>query len=289
MFRRTDIPFAADETQRFLPWLSGIMVGLAVFLLCIGLSLNHWAAGKHVSYSGSFTVNIPASGNNAERVVKITDMLRKNESVKTVSQISKKSLQDMLKPWMGDGPIDDLPIPTVLDVTLSDAAKKIDYAALEKSFSDIAPGTEIDAHERWVNSFAEFSSTLRRLTTGLAILVIAALGMTIAFTSRASLKLHNQAVHLLHSIGAEEGYIVRQFQQEAARILLPGAIAGCVISGLLYWAVSRYVASLQISLLPPMAITASHIWLLVLMPPLCIAAAWLVARVSISVQLRRIL
>lgn len=288
-FRCTDIPFATDDTQRFLPWLTGVMVGLAAFFLCVGLSLNDWVIGKNISYSGSFTVNIPASDTQKERTEKIIHALKKIPGVKKVEPIDDAQLKEMLAPWIGDHSFDGLPLPTVLNVTLANPQIVINYDETQKSLSYIAPGVEIDAHERWSQSFSHFSNALQHLTNGLALLVIAALAITIAFTSRASLKLHNQAVHLLHSIGADDQYIVRQFQQEAVRVVLPGALAGCLVSALLYWGISVYMASLNMTLLPPMPIAFSHVILLTAMVPICVIAAWMVAHFSIAMQLKRIL
>jgi cell division transport system permease protein len=286
--KRPDIPFSADDAHRFMPWLIGMMAGLAALFLSLGLSVNHWVVDRHDEYSSSFTINIPASDNQAERVAKVQTALNKTPGVAQVTEVSAAKLKEMLRPWLGNSPMDDLPLPTVLDVTLESTAH-LNPLGLQKGLSTLVPDIEVDAHERWVNTFSQFSSGIRVITFVLALLVIGGMAMTIAFTSRAALKLHSKTVHLLHTIGAADDYIMRQFQQEAVRITLPGAAIGVVGAAMLYSAMGKYIASLKISLVPPLAISGSHITLFILLPIVCAAAAWSVARISIALQLQRTL
>jgi cell division transport system permease protein len=286
--KRPDIPFSADDAHRFMPWLIAMMAGLATFFLALGLSVNHWVGDRHVEYSRSFTVNIPAHENQADRVAKVQNVLSKTPGVTQITQIPDYKIKEMLKPWLGNSPIDDLPLPAVLDVTLAQNAR-INPSGLQKGLSTLVPDIEVDAHERWMQTFSQFSAAIRTVTLVLALLVIGGMAVTIAFTSRAALKLHSKTVHLLHTIGAEDSYIMRQFQQEAVRITLPGAMAGVACAAILYSSLSKYIASLKISLVPPLALSTSHMALFILLPIICAAAAWIVARVSIALQLQRTL
>lgn len=281
-----DINFSGDDSHRFLPWLTGIMAGLAALLLCLGLSLNSWVGARHGDYTNSFTVNIPAGEEQAEQVAKVREALAKISGVGKISELSGNQLHDMLKPWLGGGSLEDLPLPAVLEVA-QDRPGALDYAAMEKALSAIAPGTEVDGHERWLTAFSDFSSAVRSLTTLLAALIIAAMVIMIAFTARASLKLHARTVHLLHSIGAADDYIVRQFQREALWLVIPGALAGCLAALFVYWGTGIYMATLGIALLPPLGITAAHAALLLLLPVVCALAAWVATRLSVASQLRR--
>lgn len=288
LLKRPDIPFSADDAHRFMPWLVGMMAGLATLFLSLGLSVDHWVSDRHVEYSRNFTVNIPASDNQAERVAKVQNVLSKTPGVLQVTQIPDFKLKEMLRPWLGNSPMDDLPLPTVLDVTLTQNAR-LNPTGLQKGLSVLVPDIEVDAHERWMQTFSQFSSAIRTITFVLALLVICGMAMTVAFTSRAALKLHSKTVHLLHTIGAEDDYIMRQFQQEAVRITLPGAMAGVACAAILYSVVGKYIATLKLTLAPPLELSGLHFTLFILLPLFCAAAAWAVARISIALQLQRTL
>ncbi len=288
--KKSDIPFNSDDAHAFLPWVIGIMVCMATLLLCLQLTVGSWIIDRSSSYSNSFTVNVPAgTEESAERVEKIRALLEKLPGVDEVIQVSDSKLRDMLGPWLGSGDsVANLPLPTVLDVSMKNSAA-IDFKDVEGKLAAIAPGTEIDAHERWIAAFANFSATVQWLITTLAMLIIGGLALMIASTSRAALKLHARTVQLLHSIGAEDNYITRQFQREAFLMTLRGTVPGCLLAGIGYWAVGRYSASLETSVLPSMNMHASHLLLLVLMPLACGVVAWIAARISVIKQLQRVL
>jgi len=285
---RSDIHFSGDDAHAFLPWVIGIMACMATLLLCLGVTVSGWIVDRSGTYSNSFTVNIPASVEALpEKMPKIRDTLMHVPGVTGVTQVSEEKLRAMLKPWLGSSDaVDALPLPTVLDILTSPAAV-IDYKTVQSSLATIAPGTEIDAHELWVASFSHFSEAVRSLMTLLATLIIGGLGLMIAFMCRASLKLHARTVNLLHSIGAEDNYIMRQFQTEAFWVTLRGTVPGCLVAGKFYWGAGLYMTSLQSSILPPFSIQLSHLVLVILMPLACGFVAWMAARISVVNQLQR--
>ncbi|MDE3059608.1 MAG: FtsX-like permease family protein [Pseudomonadota bacterium] len=288
--KRSDIPFAADDAHAFLPWVVGIMAFLATLLLCLGLTMGGWIVDRHETYSSSFTVNIPDTGDaSPDKITRVHDALQKLPGVAAIAQVSDGKLREMLKPWMGGGAsLENLPLPVVFDVTLTRGAA-VDYNALQQSLSAIAPGTEIDAHERWIASFSSFSAAAQLMLLMLSAFILGGLVLMIAFTSRAALKLHAKTVQLLHAIGAEDGYIAGQFQREAFLLTLRGAGPGCLLAVLLYWAAHNYMALLLSSLLPALSVNLRHLSLIVVMPLLCGAVAWLTSLVSVHKQLRQML
>ena len=287
---RYDIPFANDDTHRFLPWLIGLMVGMAALLLCLGTSINGWVLDSHASYSNSFTVDIPAQDDIAPKISRIRESLQKIKGLTGVEQLSDARMKEMLKPWFGSGDtMGDLPLPVVLDVMLDAKAQAPVYADLQKEFAAIAPGTQVDARERWVSTFAQFSGALQALVTMLAVTIALVMAVTISFASRASLHLHERTVNLLHSMGAEDDYIARQFQREAFMLTLRGALLGCAAAGVLYLFIGRYMASLQVATLPSLFMGFSHIALLLLLPVACGTVAWLATFVTVRRQLQKVL
>lgn len=285
-----DIPFAKDDAHAFLPWVIGIMVCMATLLLCLGVTLGSWVIDRNDTYSNSFTINIPANTDDLPaKVARVKEAVLKVPGVTKVSVLSDHKLEELLKPWLGTSEFSgDLPLPAVIDVT-ADGKTEIQYKDVQDKLVTIAAGTEVDAHERWVDSFSHFSRAMQALITGLATLIMGGLALMIAFTSRASLKLHSRTVHLLHSIGAEDRYITRQFQHEAFWLTLRGTLPGCLIAGIGYWLSGMYIASLEATILPALTITGHHVLLLLMMPLLCGGVAWMSARFSVLKQLRHVL
>lgn len=290
---RADIAFSADDSHRFLPWLIGMMVVLAALLLCFVVTINGWVIDKNSSYSNNITVNIPAS--NGERtpsdaaVAKVIDLLQKSSGVKSVSRIEQARLQKMLVPWLGETMANaDLPLPAVLEVELKDGVS-VDAEKLQEAIAQIATGAEVDTHEAWVSAFIKFSATIRAVITMFSVLIVIAIALMIAFTSRASLHLHSRAVRLLHSMGAEDRYIARQFQQEASAITLRGAGYGSFLAAISFFAMDHYIKSLGNASIPSLSMGMVHIYLLVGLVVLCALVAWLTSRYAVMQQLRQTL
>lgn len=283
---KPDINFSKDDSHAFLPWVIGVMVGLATLLLCLGLTVDSWIIDRNENYDNRFTITIPANTKKLDTKLKLMrETLESTASVSLVEEVSTKRILGMLESWVGNiKSADNLPLPTVLDVTATNG-HSINYDELQSKLAIIAPGTLISSHERWITSFSQFSSALEALIAILAVLIIVSLALTIAFTSRASLKLHAKTVGLLHSIGAEDGYISRQFQQDACKLTLYGTIPGCLIAGAAYWCTGFYMASLKTSMLPSLSMTTPHLALLIIMPLACASVAWIAARTSVLQQL----
>jgi cell division transport system permease protein len=289
MFKHTnDIYFAGDDSNRFLPWLAGIMVFFASFLLCVGVSVGSWVTKQSQQMDGRFTVSIPGAVQDKKAIEAVEEALRQNDSVNSVERLSDQTLAELLSPWLGDRQsIENLPIPTVFQVELARQSAPIDYSALQSQLRTIAAGTHIDAQELWVRSFERFASAVERLMVIFAVLATCALAMMIAFTARAALKLHARTVQLLHSIGAEDRYVTRQFQLESLRLTAPGALGGSLVAAAGFAGLCVYIQSLDNALMPALTFSHYHAALLVVMPLACCALSWLVARVIVMQQLGR--
>ncbi len=288
--KRTDIDFSGDDIHRFLPWLIGVMACLTSLLLCLTVSINGWISTRHTDYSSSFTVNIPASVKKPEMLADIRKIIESSPGVANISEVPESTLQESLKNWLGSGDVSALPLPTVLEVSLKDdSISTFSHAALKQKLLSISSSIEVDSYEQWIAAFASFSSVVQLLMVVLALIIIAAMAAAVVFTSRTALKLHARSVSLLHSIGAEDDYITRQFQQDTFFLVLPGLLAGVAIAGLVYWGCGHYVSTIPVSVFPSLNMSFAHWMVLILIPVICSVGAALVARFAVLSQLRRTL
>ncbi|MEQ1706012.1 MAG: FtsX-like permease family protein [Rickettsiales bacterium] len=290
---KVDIAFSSDDSHRFLPWLIGVMVALATLLLCFVMTINGWVIERHSDYTNNITVNIPVpdyeNPPSEEVINSIMEALQKSPGVAMVERLEPEKLQKMLVPWLGENMTgSELPLPIVLDVALK-SGTKVDIHKLQEALTQIVPGTEVDTHEAWVNAFISFSTAIRMVMIMFALVIIFSIGLMIAFTSRASLRLHNKAVHLLHSVGAEDNYIAKQFQQEACSLTMRGAGVGCIIAAIGFWGMGKYMQSLENSSIPSLAMSHKHFILLVVIAFSCGLVAWITARISVMKQLKQML
>jgi len=287
-----DIPFAHDDAHRFLPWLSGAMLGVVALLLCVAVSINGWVLHNQGSYDNTLSVHIPAMGDEgADKIAKVQEVLGKTQGVARVNTLSEDTVRGMLKPWFGSGSASEgLPFPTVIEVTMIPAGSTTEnYEQMRKTLSAIIPDIELDAQKEWVANFSSFSRAVQQLVAGLALFIVALMALIIAFAARASLKLNKRTVHLLHSMGAEDSYIARQFQQVAARQVLQSGVVGCLVGALAFFAMGYYVESLHVAFIPSFKFEQQHLGVLLLLPLVCALVAWLTTSFTVRRQLQRVL
>lgn len=257
---------------------------LAALLLCVGLTVNQWVVARNQNVSAGFSVNIPSHLPDMNNVVRnIQTTLLKKPGIIDARLINEEELKILLKPWLGtNDSIEGLPLPIILNVKFRDEslASKMDYAALSSELNSLAPGVQIDAHEHWVNAFSQFTYNTHRFISLIAGIILMTMVAVIAFATRASLHMHQKIVNLLHAIGAEDNYIVRQFQQQSVALVLPGTMIGCSVAALIYWLLGLYLDSLSLAVMPSFTLSARHFQLLILMPFGAALAAWIVSAIS---------
>lgn len=288
---KADIPFARDDANRFLPWMIALMCGIAALMLCLGLTLGGWAGAERMAADENITVQVPFSGDKQEHKVKqVIAALEKNGIAKGIRVLTNTEVQTLVAPWLGSGiDMKELPAPTVMEVAvISGGARKEStlLAKLSKDLTAIDNAITIDTQEAWAEKFAAFSRTLQGGVYILAICIIISLGGMMIFTSRAAMKLHASTVHLLHSIGADDRYIARQFQNNTMLLALRGAVPGSLCAGLAYALLGAYATRLDAPLLPSLTLTGAHIALLVALPLICAAISFIAVRYSTLAQLR---
>ena len=115
--RRSDLPLQKDPATRYLPWLVGFMVFLAILaaagVLVLGELATRWDSG----ISGTLTVQVPAAETvkgaptdakglarlSAKRLDKVTAQLKLEKTVQHFEVLSPAKVGKLLEPWVGQG------------------------------------------------------------------------------------------------------------------------------------------------------------------------------------------
>lgn len=239
--RNLDLPLNQTAVSRFLPW---IMAGL-LYLSVVALATAAIADGALALFDQRdqmVTVSLPTAGlsEDGDRdVQQVLNVLTKADEVVAATIVPDDELQDLIEPWLGErSKNDDLPLPRLIDVKL-DPAAPVDLDELERQLRAFVPDATIgvqivgrDQAERQATFFRIVGVTLG------AILLIGALAIVAIITSL-SLAMHNDTVALLRYMGAQDGYLARQFERYALHSGLRGGLVGffaamLTILGLLY-------------------------------------------------------
>lgn len=288
-----DIPFRGDESNRFLPWIVAFLMCLTTLMLAASLTLNLALHRWDGNYLNRFTIQIPQpddaekSSANA-RPENILRLVEENEWVEEANLLGQKELQDLIEPWLGDADIiNSLPLPYLIEVRVKpDTA--VDIPALQARLAKIAPGTEIDDYKLWMDKFSRFSKSVQLVAFGLSVLLVLTLLGIVVLLSKTALRLHQRTVDVLYTIGAKDDYIARQFQRNAMRQVLKGAVFGTAVAVAMFIFLGKLAAELESSLLPPFTITMGHVLLFGVLPLLtAFAARWTTRAAVLSLLKQR--
>jgi cell division transport system permease protein len=284
---RLDIPFAKDDTNRYLPWFIALMVFLTGMFLAGGITVGEIASHKRSDISEWVSIQIPA----AENTDALTDrVMRHLKAIPTMDKVNlrpRKEIAEMIAPWFGSGKsVNELPLPSLIEAKWKkDAPQNI--SKLKLDLKEISPLIELDDHQYWLEHYLNFIRILEWSAYSLALLIIGATTLMIIFTSKTALRLHEDAVTLLHSVGAVDDYIARQFQFNAFLLGMRGALMGTAVSALLFFLIGFFTKQFQAPLLPSIPITVMHVVVWLLLPIVTGFLSMLVARNTVLRMLRQ--
>lgn len=284
---RLDIPFARDDANKYLPYFIALMIFLAAFFVAGGITVGSLLQDKRQDFSDWLTIQIPAKM-ETERWDNFNRVLVENENIEEFQQLSNEKITTLLSPWFGqnDSVFENLSIPYVIEVKIKDL-KNFDYAGFKKTLKKDYPEITIDGHEQWIDHYLKFIHILQYGAYLIGLLVVIATTVIIIFTSKTALKLHQNAITLLHSVGAEDDYIARQFQFNAFLLGMRGGVVGVAIAATLFFAVGISINEINTALLPEFPITLIHLAVWFSLPPLTGLLALLVARKTVLAMLRK--
>ena len=282
-----DLPLAQDATNRFLPWTIGLMVFVATLALAATMVLAG-AGGKWRSgLAGSLTVQVlPLAKSSGDTdLTKRTDaaikLLRETPGIESAEALDKSRITSLLEPWLGPRAASaDLPLPRLIDVRLA-GHPRVDIAALSTRLAREVPGATLDDHGVWLERLIDFARGLEAVAVIVMILIGVASVATVVFTTRTGLAVHRELIELLHLIGARDEYIAAEFQGQALRLALRGALAGFVLAVLMLIGIGHLSEDMDKSLLPDLTLSVAQWLALLCLPLVAVFIGTVTARVTV--------
>ncbi len=285
---RLDLPLGRDATGRFLPWIIALMVYLAVLggvgLMLLGDTLQEW----NRSLSTTLTVQLPAD-TSAGRIETAVAALKQTKGIAEVHLLGADETARLIAPWLGAGvSADSLPLPHLIDLHL-DPAAQIDLAGLKQELTQIDPGAELADHRSSLIELRGFAVKVEGIIGAGVAVVAVLLVLTVVFSARTGLAIHQPVVELLHLLGAPDRYIARQFQTHALWLGLRGGVIGGIAAAVTIVILGRAAGAISLPL--PVAAPGLLDWrpwaLLILATIAAGIVAMVTARATIARRLAR--
>lgn len=204
-----------------MTFLASLTAGGAIM---VGEASRGW--GETVAREATIQVR-PIAGRDIETDVRDAAAIAgATPGVAETRIFTKAESERLLEPWLGAGlDLGELPVPRMIVVKLA-AGGRADLAGLSKALANAVSAAVLDDHHMWLERLAVMARTLVGLAIFILALVLAAMGLAVAFATRGAMAGNRAIVEVLHFVGAEDRFIARQFQRHFLRLGLKGGLIG---------------------------------------------------------------
>ncbi len=274
-----------------MPWVIAIMTFLTVLAAGAGMALGNAAWGLGNQLSGRLTIQIVEA--NPELRERQTRMVMRElgnlGSVQSSERVDDARMRDLLAPWLGQDGLDrDLPVPSLIDVTLNTAEPRgvADITTMVKS---IAPSARVDPHAQWLAPLQSLLSIMRWLSVALVALMAATMAAAVVLAARTALVTHRPTIDIMHLMGATDLQVARLFQRRAALDALFGSLLGCLCGALVVFGVGGRIENVGAALLDNGSLGWAGWGVIALLPVAAVLLSIVTARVTVVRALAKML
>lgn len=229
----SDLPRPTMGQAGFLAWIIGVMSFLAALTLVAALALNELALRWQAGLSGSLTIEVPSSGREDEgqlrqRLDATIEFLKTAPGITHVRLLPPAEIEELVQPWLGTPKAGSfLPLPSIIEATIAVEARG-GLPDLTKGLSALTPEAVLNDHGLFLSRLLHLAQLTRLVSFGLVgVIGITAVG-AVAAAVKARFAALRGDVELLHTIGATDGYIARQFERQAVGVAGLGGISGAL-------------------------------------------------------------
>ncbi len=221
------------------------VIAILTFLAALAGGAAHMVARASADWrtavSNEMTIQVrPDLRRNMEDDLRrAVELFRPAAGVETVRVTPRAESDRLLEPWLGTGlQLAELPIPRLVVVTISRNSRP-DIEALRQTLRRELPTASLDDHRSWTGRLSTMANTLILSAMVVVLLVTLAAGLAVAFATRGAMAGSQDSVEVLHLVGADDGFIAREFQGRFLKLGLEGGavggLAALVVTVVLGW------------------------------------------------------
>jgi cell division transport system permease protein len=219
-----------------------IVVAIMCFLACLTLGSVTLVRDASREWQGDIlrevTIQVrPTDGRDAAAdAARAASIARLFPGVSSAEVLTDEQSSALLEPWLGTGlDLSDLPVPRLIVVRVSDP-NGVDLAELARKIKADVPTATLDDHRAWTSRIQTMASATVLVGLSILALVFIATILSVVFATRGAMAGNKDVVSVLHFVGAEDGYIAREFQRHFLMLGLRGGLAGAAAAAVLFLA-----------------------------------------------------
>jgi cell division transport system permease protein len=217
-----------------------IVVGIMSFLACITVGavvlVSDAARDWQADIARELTIQVRPIENVdvTKEAQKAATIASGAAGVRSARVLSDEEDAKLLEPWLGTGvDVGELPLPRLVVVEIGDP-EAVDVAALSEQLKNEVRGASLDDHRAWtdrLNTMAGATVAIGLIILGMVFLATA---LCVVFATRGAMAGNRDTVSVLHLVGAEDRFIVGEFQRHFLLLGLRGGLIGAGAAGILF-------------------------------------------------------
>ena len=227
---------AAGET-----WLAAVIAALC-FIAC--LAAVGAAAGERAAHGWAGRLRAEATVQVRPRVDetgaaaagRAAETLAGLDGVQEAEAMDRATAERLLRPWVGEAALADLPVPHLVTVRL-DRDAPASAVVMSRALAEAGLDATVDDHRLWRGEVERSAAVLSALALAVFLLTALAAAAAVVYATRAGLQAQRQAVETLSLSGATDGAIARLFMRRygllASGAGAVGALAAAGVAALL--------------------------------------------------------
>ncbi|OYX56378.1 MAG: cell division protein [Brevundimonas subvibrioides] len=211
-------------------WLAAVIAVLC-FLACLAAvgavaadrAAHGWARELRAEATVQVRPRVGESG--ATAAARAAETLAGVNGVAEAAAMDRETAEALLRPWMGEAVLADLPLPYLVTVRL-DRSAPASALTLGRALAEAGLDATVDDHSLWRGE-VERSATLITILALAAFLTTAfAAGAAIIYAVRAGIEARRSVIETLSLSGATDAAIAWLFQRRYALLALVAGAAG---------------------------------------------------------------
>ncbi len=252
-----------DEREVALHYVIGVLCVLACLAALVALASDRAARGWSRDIRAEVTIQVRPSGleSGSMAAARATEILAGVKGVSEAAALEPEKAKALIKPWLGDAVLDDLPIPNLVEVRL-DPKHPARGADLMTALSLHGVDASLDDHSVWLKDVERAALVIRLISFGIFLTIGSATAAVVGFATRAAMTARADVVDVLSLCGASDIFIAERFQYRFARMSFESGLLGAGMAAVVMALIKVTGSSQSFTL----ALPFSWIDLLILLP-----------------------
>jgi len=198
------------------PWLVSLIAVLC-FLACLSAvgataadrAAHGWA--RQLRSEATVQVRPRVGDTGAEAAARAAETLAGVPGVAEAEAMDRKTAEALLRPWLGDTVLPDLPIPHLVTVRL-DKAAPASAVSLSRALASSGLDATVDDHNLWRGEVERSAALITVLALAAFLLTAGAAGAAVAYATRAGMAAQTGVIETLSLNGASDRAIAGLYQ-----------------------------------------------------------------------------